>query len=210
MGVRRTAHRKFIRSGHRALVTRLPLGAHVAVLGASASEIAGRIVALEDLWGEAAAQRLYDRLAGARDMLAAAAILECAISERLAVAQAPSVGTQLALDCAAMLANANVNTVAAELGVSERHLRRVFHETLGVSPKTFARLSRFHRALAAARASQRTSWADIAAASGYYDQAHLIAEFRGITGVTPQALLDELELCSIQSKHCERAACARR
>jgi AraC-like DNA-binding protein len=192
MGVRDTAHRKFIRSGHRALVARLPLGAHVAVLGASASEIAGRIVALEDLWGEAAAQRLYDRLAGARDMLAAAAILEHAISERLAVAPAPSVGTQLALDCAAMLAHANVNTVAAELGISERHLRRVFHETLGVSPKTFARLTRFHRALAAARASQRGSWADIAAASGYYDQAHLIAEFRGITGVTPQALLDEL------------------
>ena len=33
--------------------------------------------------------------------------------------------------------------VAAQLGVSERHLRRIFRETLGVSPKTYAKLARF-------------------------------------------------------------------
>lgn len=200
-GVRQTAHRKLIHRGQRSVQARLRLGAHLAVLGAPASAIAGHIVSIEDLWGQAAAGRLCDRLAQARDSVQAAAVLESAIAERLArVARAdvraePTQHTRLALDSAAMLtrsAGANVNTVAGKLGVSERHLRRVFRETLGVSPKTFARLARFQRALGAARASGQVSWASIAADSGYYDQAHLIAEFRMLSGATPQVLLDEL------------------
>ena len=58
---------------------------------------------------------------------------------------------QLALDAADRLTSANVNAVAVDLGVSERHLRRVFREAVGVSPKAFAKLTRFHRALRAAR-----------------------------------------------------------
>jgi hypothetical protein len=70
--------------------------------------------------------------------------------------------------------------------------RRRLGETFGVSPKAFAKLARFHRALSAAREDVHASWASIAAAAGYYDQAHLIAEFRAIAGVTPRALLGEL------------------
>lgn len=61
-----------------------------------------------------------------------------------------------------------------------------------MSPKRFASLTRFHRALRAAHEDRGASWASIAAAAGYYDQAHLIAEFRVIAGATPQALLGEL------------------
>jgi AraC-like DNA-binding protein len=63
-----------------------------------------------------------------------------------------------------------------------------------VSPKAFTQLARFHRALRAAREDHGASWAGIAAASGYYDQAHLIGEFRAIAGVTPRALLAELSI----------------
>jgi AraC-like DNA-binding protein len=56
----------------------------------------------------------------------------------------------------------------------------------------FAKLTRFHRALRAVREDVHASWASIAAAVGYYDQAHLIADFRAIAGVTPRALVSEL------------------
>jgi transcriptional regulator GlxA family with amidase domain len=85
-----------------------------------------------------------------------------------------------------------VSTVAAELGLSERHLRRLFREAVGVSPKEFAKLVRFDRAISAAHEDVRANWASIAAATGYYDQAHLIGEFQSISGVTPRALLSEL------------------
>ena len=193
LGVSQAVRRKLIRRGQRIVMARLRLGASEAVLGVRASVTAGRIVPLEELWDAAATRRLFDRLAGARDSVAAAAVLESAIAERVATTAAVrSSGADLALGAAARLTSASVNAVAAGLGVSERHLLRVFRETVGVSPKAFARLARFRRAVRAATEVGAAGWASIAADAGYYDQAHLIAEFRAIAGVTPGMLLGEL------------------
>lgn len=191
-GARQKVHRKLIRGGQRTVTARLRLGAPDAVLGVSASALAGHIVALEELWGDAATERLRARLADAPDPVAAAAILQSGIAERLASAGGRHAPARLALAAADRLSSASVNAVAVELGVSERHLRRVFRETVGMSPKAFAKLARFQRALHAAHQDAHAGWASIAAAAGYYDQAHLIAEFRSIAGVTPRALLGEL------------------
>jgi len=197
-GARQRVHRKLIRRGQRSVTARLALGAPEAVLGVPASEMAGRIVALEDLWGDVAARRLCARLGEARDMAAAAGVLESAIAERVASGSGNGNGrparAELALAAAERLTSGSgsVYAVAAELGVSERHLRRVFRETVGVSPKGYARIARFQRALGAAREDGRAGWASIAAAAGYYDQAHLIAEFRAIAGVTPRVLVGEM------------------
>jgi AraC-like DNA-binding protein len=198
-GARQRVHRKLIRRGQRSVTARLALGAPEAVLGVPASEMAGRIVALEDLWGDVAVRRLCARLGDARDVAAAAAVLESAIAERVAAANGNGKGrparAQLALVAAERLtrASGSVYAVAGELGVSERHLRRVFRETVGVSPKGFARIARFQRALGAARSEDgRAGWAGIAAGAGYYDQAHLIAEFRAIAGVTPGLFVGEM------------------
>ncbi|MBX3186520.1 MAG: AraC family transcriptional regulator [Labilithrix sp.] len=192
LGGRQRAHRKLIRAGQRTVMARLRLGAHEAVLGVPAAVLAGRIVELEDLWGAATTRQLVDRLAKARDGLDAAKVLENAIDQRVTIASEREARVELALDAANRLTSANVNTVAADLGVSDRHLRRAFRETVGVSPKVFAKLARFRRALRAAREDARATWASIAVTAGYYDQAHLIAEFRAIAGVTPRALLGEL------------------
>jgi len=191
-GARDRAHRKLIRAGQRAVTARLRLGASEAVLGAPAADLAGRIVALADLWGEAETERLRERLASASDAHAAARVLDRAIAERLTLARASRAPAALSLAAADKLASSNVNAVADDLGVSERHLRRLFRDAIGMAPKAFAKLARFHRALHAMRQDGEVSWASVAAAAGYYDQAHLIAEFRAIAGVTPRALLLEL------------------
>ncbi|UJR84832.1 Hypothetical protein I5071_69110 [Sandaracinus amylolyticus] len=195
LGARERVRRKVLRGTQRSVSARLRLGATEAVLGVPASAIAGRVVALEDLWGEAAARRVFERLAAARDVLEAAAVLDASIAERVASEVRPC--SRLALDAAEKLrdpsfASANVQAVADELGVSARHLRRVFRDAFGIGPKGFAKLARFHRALGAARSGDRAAWAAIAADAGYYDQAHLITEFRAIAGAPPRALLGEL------------------
>jgi AraC-like DNA-binding protein len=191
MGVRQHARRKTLRRGQQVVTARLHLGTHEAVFGVPPSALAEQVVPLQDLWGDAAAD-LVERLDRASDVYAAASILDQAIAERLVTGKRHGVRTRLALEAAARLATARVNEVADALGVSERNLRRVFRETIGMSPKEFARLTRFHRALQEARVAGDVDWAGVAAATGYYDQAHLIADFREIVGVTPRALMNEL------------------
>jgi AraC-like DNA-binding protein len=75
-----------------------------------------------------------------------------------------------------------MTAVAAELGVSLRHLRRAFAEAVGLAPKQYARVARLHRALGA-----EGDWSQRARLAGYYDQAHLVGEFRALLGATPEA-----------------------
>lgn len=179
MGAREHVHRKVIRAGLRVAMVRLPLGSTRSVLGVSAAELAGRIVPLEELWGRAAIE-LRDRLP--RDPANAALVVEEAIAPRVA-------RNALALAAADQLQRASVRDVARDLGLSERQLRRSFRDAVGLAPKSFARLARFHRALDAAR--RGASWTRVAAATGYCDQAHLIDDFHAITGTTPRAFLAE-------------------
>jgi AraC-like DNA-binding protein len=81
-----------------------------------------------------------------------------------------------------------VADLAKGLGVSERHLRRAFDDVVGLSPKAYLRVVRFQRAFKGARTSRAESWARIAQFHGYYDQAHMISEFRALSGRTPSAL----------------------
>jgi cytochrome c553/AraC-like DNA-binding protein len=187
-----TVRRKLIRRGQRAVTARLQLGASKAVLGVPASVVAGSVLPLEDLWGLAAVQRLLGQLVGVSETIEAVRTIEASIAARLSCAKVPDVGMSLAREAAERLVGARMSSVAASLGVSDRHLRRVFREAIGMSPKQFARLARFRQALRAARNESRPGWAGIAATAGYFDQAHLIADFRAIAGVAPRALLSEL------------------
>ena len=78
-----------------------------------------------------------------------------------------------------------IQSLAAKLGFSARHLAREFNAAFGISPKRFARLARFQKILAERRRSQ--SWAEVAYACGLTDQSHLVREFQDIVGETPTA-----------------------
>jgi AraC-like DNA-binding protein len=194
LGPRYKVHRKLIRSGQSTVFARLPLGTYQAVLGKPASEFADRIVALRDLWDAAATQRLEEQLAAARDVGSAAIILKTAIVGRLEPGMCFDTNTRLVQSAARRLESRNVASVAEHLGISERHLRRVFREAIGLSPKAYFKLRRFERALKAARDGGDLSWSNIAVDAGYFDQAHLIADFRSIAGATPREFL--AEVCS--------------
>jgi len=79
----------------------------------------------------------------------------------------------------------SVKELASKHNLSLRQMERLFQEFVGVSPKVFDRLQRSKRALTLQRAHPDCNWSAIAAAAGYYDQAHLIREFRSLNGSTP-------------------------
>ena len=89
-----------------------------------------------------------------------------------------------------------VHELAASLNTSPRQLERRTLDLAGMTPQTMARVARFVHALRLKRASNHKrsiTWTEIAHASGYYDQTHLIREFRLMGGATPTALTHQLQ-----------------
>jgi AraC-like DNA-binding protein len=86
---------------------------------------------------------------------------------------------------------AQVGALAEELGWSRRRLVARFREEIGLPPKAVARLFRFEHALELVDLG--TPWAEVAFTAGYYDQSHLINDFRSITGITPREYVTNLQ-----------------
>lgn len=82
----------------------------------------------------------------------------------------------------------SVSRLAARLGVTVRTLGRAFERSIGITPKTLARITRLGRAAAMLR--DGATGADAALSAGYFDQAHLTNEFRSMAGLSPSRWLD--------------------
>ena len=82
----------------------------------------------------------------------------------------------------------SVSELATELRVSPRQLHRRFLAEVGVSPKRLERLARFARAWRQAVMGPPLTWADLALATGYSDQSHLVREFRTFGAAPPSHL----------------------
>jgi len=79
----------------------------------------------------------------------------------------------------------SVDYLAKETGVSSRHLERKFKERVGLSPKQMCRSLRFKHVISSKARNPRGSWTAAALDCGYYDQAHMINDFKHYTGVSP-------------------------
>jgi AraC-like DNA-binding protein len=80
-----------------------------------------------------------------------------------------------------------IDDVARDLGWSRRRVERVFAQELGIRPKMFARIVRLNAVLAALDQHERADAVDLALAAGYFDQSHLLRDFRVLAGRAPHA-----------------------
>jgi AraC-like DNA-binding protein len=81
-----------------------------------------------------------------------------------------------------------VADVTAQIGRSSRWFIDRFARDVGLTPKVFSRVQRFQAALRLARPRVSVDLADLAAAAGYFDQAHLTHEFTRLAGLSPAVL----------------------
>ncbi|KOY15439.1 helix-turn-helix domain-containing protein [Paenibacillus xylanivorans] len=79
----------------------------------------------------------------------------------------------------------SVSELAMREVVSERQLHRKFAEWIGISPKRFSEVVRFHRVLDSIHQGHTADWVALALNHGFFDQAHLIRQFRKFYGETP-------------------------
>ncbi|NVB79482.1 MAG: AraC family transcriptional regulator [Kofleriaceae bacterium] len=164
-------------------------GGIAAVLGVPAGELTDHELALDELWG-ADADALLDRLART-PLHERATVVGDAIAERLRRGatqgsdQRATAAVELVRGARGRLA---IGALAEAIGVGERRLEQLFHRHVGLSPKALGRIARFHNAIELAYETGARSWAAVAHACGFYDQAHLVHEFRALAGAPPGTL----------------------
>jgi AraC-like DNA-binding protein len=151
--------------------------------------LAHRKVPLEDVLDEPA---LADRLHDAGSWAARFRLLDAVLLKRLADARPPSEGMVWAwrrlVETDGRIA---VGALTEELGWSRKRIVARFREEVGLPPKAMARLLRFERARELAKRAQRPDWPRIAVECGYYDQSHLVNDFRAVTGRTPATFFQD-------------------
>lgn len=84
--------------------------------------------------------------------------------------------------------------LATQAGIGVRQFQREFSARFGASPKLFSRMVRFQNALDTKARSSIKSWTDVAHEFGYYDQMHMVHDFKEFTGESPTETLHQLEL----------------
>jgi AraC-like DNA-binding protein len=129
-------------------------------------------------------EAVRERLLRARSTLQRIAVLEELLFERIDPAWRPDPIVAAARE-ALGTARPSIGTLATELGISQRHLARRFHTEIGLSPKRYASVVRFQSALRAVSGRSMVDWRRVALDCGYFDQAHMIKEFRALCGSTP-------------------------
>jgi AraC-like DNA-binding protein len=160
-----------------------------AVIDAPQHRLAGQTLDLRDVSGTLARQ-LHDACAGQSTLAHAARAVETCLERHLDESR---IDRHVRVAVSAIRRQSGIGSVeaaAALTGISRRHLERRFQDVVGLSPKRFARITRFQHALRIFEqgASGRRG-AVTAAACGYADQAHFIREFGELAGCSPKAHL---------------------
>jgi len=155
------------------------------LLGKAVSTIADRTVPAERIFGPEAGRLCLMILAASREsdkMKAATAFLRRHLPK-------PDPNVSLAdqlVNC--ILHEVEIKTVddlVERAGMGRRSLQRLFSEYVGASPKWVIRRYRLHEVMERLNSGAALDWAQLAAELGYFDQAHLINDFKAIVGYSP-------------------------
>src|SRR3954447_2119785 len=150
-------------------------------------ELTGRVVPLTDV-GRALEPCLLDAVRGETDPRGRAASL-CA-----ALARVLSSGAFGAVDAAVARLEPGQPTTISELArsvaLTPRTLQRRFHAEVGLDPTLLRRILRFRAAFRLLERLPPGRWSRVASRAGYFDQAHLIRDFRRFAGAAPSVFFD--------------------
>ena len=155
--------------------------AAVAVFG-SLKDFANIKVDLLDIFQPGELERLHERLAQSEQSSQRIAHIETFLVRNARC----SSGTSVAQHAARLLRSRpgrRLSRLAADMSISERHLSRVFRQSFGISPKRFTKIARIEKVLASRR--DGLTWTEAAYACGFYDQSHMIRDFKEIVGQSP-------------------------
>jgi AraC-like DNA-binding protein len=86
----------------------------------------------------------------------------------------------------------SIEKTAALSCMSLKQFERKCKERIGMNPKMYARILKFSKAYRLLEAFPQLSWIDIAYEAGYYDQMHMIRDFKAFAGANPSVIKQQL------------------
>lgn len=143
-------------------------------------------VPMLDVWG-AEADALFEAIAGSSSAGGCLGVLAKGLRDKLRQGMKRSApATHYAVGrIVAAGGQVSIEKLTPSLAASSRHLRRLVREHVGIGPKQLCRVMRFQRLLRSMNNLEEPDWVSLALECGYYDQAHMINEFRELGGLTP-------------------------
>jgi|SRR5262245_21738966 len=159
-------------------------------LGVTAGELTDRSIPLEEIWTRDGS-KLEAKLTGLQGTRGKFALLEGELLERLKRKETddPYVEglVRVILDRRGAV---SIEALSEYAGISRQHMARKFAQYVGISPKLFCRIMRFQDLMATIRLARKIDWATTALDFGYYDQAHMISDFKEFCGLTPASFAE--------------------
>ena len=155
------------------------------------SELTDRIESIDTVWGADGCE-IEERICTAVTFMERVAIVESIFTTRLISNK--QFDTSI-IEAARLIVGKDgilpIRQVAELIGISERRLEREFKQKIGVSPKLFSRIIRFQKLLKSLEGGGAAGLLDKALAFGYYDQAHMVHEFKEFAGKSPTTFIDD-------------------
>jgi AraC-like DNA-binding protein len=165
-----------------------PIAARM-ILDVPMHEIANQTVTLDDALGSQA-HVLTERVRAATGWSDRFDLLDEFLLEKLSHARIPPAAVLYAWRSLLRSGGCtDVHDLAESCNWSNKHLIAQCRDYLGLPPKMLARVLRFSRAVRRLTRTSDAGWAAVALGCGYYDQSHLIRDFRRFAGTTPSDFL---------------------
>jgi AraC-like DNA-binding protein len=153
------------------------------------NEIANDVIGLQDLW-KGMITEIEDRVASAKTNEERVMILQHYLLKELNKNYKADKTIQYCLwQMNSTKGQLSIGNLSEDAGISNRQLLRRFNDQVGLSPKEFARITKFISSLTVLKQYPDMSLTEIAYESGYYDQAHFIHDFKEFSGYSPGQLL---------------------
>lgn len=81
--------------------------------------------------------------------------------------------------------NLDIDELASDTFLSRKQFERIFSDFIGTSPKQFLKIVRFQNAIFEKSKNSEMNFTEIAYKCGYFDQSHMINDFKNLSGITP-------------------------
>jgi len=163
----------------------IPPALTMSAFGVAPSELVDRIVPLEELWTSCEVEELLDAISPLALRPQVAGLRDAVVSRLERAHDRDQLADMTSRLIVRHRGHISIDHIARRHGVSRKQVARRFSSAIGMTPKLFARVTRFQALVHALLSSDVSHWVSVAPSLGFYDQAHMINEFRGFAGAPP-------------------------